>query len=88
MKHSADANQRLQFIAERILGRELSKDESTTMQETLTASLKHYQAHAEDATQLISIGATKPDASVPAAELAAWTVVTSQLFNLDEALTK
>lgn len=88
MKRSADANQRLQFIAERILGRELTKDEIATMQETLSTSLKHYQAQAEDATQLISIGATKPDASVPAAELAAWTVVTSQLFNLDEALTK
>lgn len=88
MKRTSDANQRLQYIAERILGRELSQEEIATMQETLSISLKHYQAQAADATQLISIGATPADTSIPAAELAAWTVVTSQLFNLDEALTK
>jgi hypothetical protein len=88
MKQSSDATQRLQFIAERILARPLANEEVATMQETLKSSLDHYQTKADDAMKLISIGATKPDASLPAAELAAWTVVTSQLFNLDEALTK
>jgi len=88
MKQSSDATQRLQFIAERILARPLANEEVATMQETLKSSLDHYQTKADDAMKLISIGSTKPDASLPAAELAAWTVVTSQLFNLDEALTK
>lgn len=88
MKQSADVTERLQFIAERILARQLQEEEIAAMQKTLRASLKHYQSKAEDAQQLTAIGATKADPAIPVAELAAWTVVTSQLFNLDEALTK
>jgi hypothetical protein len=66
----------------------LTTGEISTLQQTLQSAQQYYSANAEEATKLITIGATKPDAAVPAAELAAWTVITSQLFNLDEALTK
>jgi hypothetical protein len=88
IKSGSDATARYQFLAQRLLARNLTTAEITTIQETLTTSQQHYAAQAGEATKLITIGATPPDASIPAAELAAWTVVTSQLANLDEALTK
>jgi len=88
MKAGSDATARYLFIAQRLLGRPLTTEEISTLQQTLQSAQSYYSAHAEEATKLITIGATKPDAALPAAELAAWTVITSQLFNLDEALTK
>jgi hypothetical protein len=88
IKSGTDATARYQFIAQRLLGRQLTAEEISTLQQTLQSAQQYYAANAEEATKLITIGATKPDAAVPAAELAAWTVITSQLFNLDEALTK
>jgi hypothetical protein len=88
MKAGTDATARYQFIAQRLLARPLTTEEISTLQQTLQTAQQYYSTHAEEATKLITIGATKPDASIPAAELAAWTVITSQLFNLDEALTK
>jgi hypothetical protein len=36
----------------------------------------------------VAVGDSSPIASIPAPELAAWTMVASQFFNLDEALNK
>jgi hypothetical protein len=88
IQSGSDSTARLQFIAQRLITRDLTVEEITTMQQTLDAATKHYTAQAEDASKLTSIGASKADPQVPAAELASWTVVTSQIFNLDEALTK
>ena len=84
----SDATARLQFIAQRLLSRNLTTEEIATMQQTLDAATKHYAANVEDATKLITIGASKADPQVTAADLASWTVVTNQIFNLDESLTK
>ena len=35
-----------------------------------------------------SVGEKKSDASIPAPELAAWTMVASEMLNLDETVTK
>ena len=42
----------------------------------------------EDAKALISVGESKPDASLPEAEFAAWTMLANELMNLDEVLNK
>jgi hypothetical protein len=88
LKSLNEANPRYQFIAQRLLGRDLTGDEISTLGETLATSLDYYNRHTDEATKLISIGASKADDSVPITDLAAWTVITSQLANLDEALTK
>jgi hypothetical protein len=36
----------------------------------------------------VSVGEKKHDASIPEAELAAWTMVASEMLNLDETLNK
>jgi hypothetical protein len=88
LKSSTDASARYGFIAQRLLGRNLTAEEIATIQDTLNSSKTYYASHAEEATKLITVGAIKADPQLNAAELAAWTVVTSQLANLDEALTK
>ena len=49
--------------------------------------LEHYRNDRAAAAKLIAIGAWPP-AKVDAAELAAWTMVASTIFNLDETITK
>ena len=50
--------------------------------------LAYYQSHAEDATQLLAVGDAKPDATMNTPALAAWTMLTNELMNLDEVLNK
>jgi hypothetical protein len=88
MQSAVQPEERLQFLAGLILSRSLSKEEITTLQETVTLAIDHYSKVPSEATKLITIGESRADAKLPAHELAAWTIVTSQLYNLDEALTK
>ncbi len=48
----------------------------------------HYQAKADEAVKLLSIGESKRDESLNASEYAAMTMVANLLLNLDETLTK
>jgi hypothetical protein len=48
----------------------------------------HYAKDPDAAEKLVDVGEKKPDASIPAPELAAWTMVASEMLNLDETLTK
>jgi hypothetical protein len=88
MKSTSDVTARHQFIAQRVLARPLAAAEIAPLQATLDSSLQHFEAHPEDASKLIAVGVSKAETALSAKELAAWTVVTSQLANLDEALTK
>jgi hypothetical protein len=49
---------------------------------------KHYGANVKAADELVEAGEKKRDGSIPEAELAAWTMVASEMLNLDETLTK
>ena len=40
------------------------------------------------AQKLLAVGESPADEKLPAPELAAWTLVASQVMNLDESLTK
>ena len=42
----------------------------------------------EGGAALIAVGEKKSDPSIPAPELAAWTMVASEMLNLDETLNK
>jgi hypothetical protein len=49
---------------------------------------KHYAANPKDAHSLMSIGESRRDRSIPEPELAAWTMVASEMLNLDETVNK
>lgn len=88
MKTGGDDLQRLHTLSERLLCRPLRTQETAILQASLIDLRTHYQSAPEDATALIHVGETQPDAKLSPAELAAWTMVSSQVMNLDEVLNK
>ena len=57
-------------------------------QHLLADLLSNYRAHPEDARALIAFGESKADPTLDAPTLAAWTMLSNELMNLDEALNK
>jgi len=70
----------------------LAHDPSASMAAALEASLQKLQSHYEKdpkaAHALIEVGEKKSDGSIPEPELAAWTMVASEMLNLDETINK
>lgn len=76
------------FIGKRVLCRDFKPQELAIVEASYADLLKHYQVSAEDAKQLITVGESKADPKLNAAQLAAWTMVCNQVMNLDEVLNK
>jgi hypothetical protein len=70
----------------------LAHDPPPTMADALAKSIhgmqQHYARDPKAAHLLVQIGEKKPDRSIPEPELAAWTMVASEMLNLDETLNK
>lgn len=79
---------RLDLISLRLLSRTFDDSEREVVKSTLDAALEHYTAKPEEARLAISEGASTAPETIPAPELAAWSLVASQLFNLDETVTR
>ena len=63
-------------------------DESEVLLSTFRTHLEEFRANNEAAESLIKIGELPADEGLVPAELAAWTMLTNLLLNLDEVLTK
>ncbi len=85
---AGDEAARLNAMAVKVISRPLRDPEVAVLQESLVAMRGHYGSDPAEATALITLGESKPDPSLPPAELAAWTMIANQLLNLDESLTK
>jgi hypothetical protein len=83
-----DTDGRIDFITSRLLSRTLDAAEKGFVKESHDAALAHYRANPADASQLVAVGASPAATGVDAVELAAWTLISSQIFNLDEAVTR
>lgn len=79
---------RLDVISMRLLARAFAPAEREIVHRTLDRALATYQATPRLAQQLLGVGDYPVNASLAAPELAAWTLVASQVMNLDESLTK
>jgi len=79
---------RADLLAKRLLARSLRSEELTVVKGSLAELTAYYQAHGEDAKQLIAFGESKPDDRLDPATLAAWTMLTNEVLNLDEVLNK
>jgi hypothetical protein len=79
---------RADYIARRLVARPLRDNERPIVLASLNDLRAYYQAHTEDAQKLITFGESKPDATLDAVQLAAWTMLTNELMNLDEVLNK
>ena len=88
LKAAPETDARIDFIAHRLLARPLRAEETTTIEKSLSDLEDFYKAHTDDAKQLIGVGEVKADAALDPPTLAAWTMVTNELMNLDEVLNK
>ena len=79
---------RLDHITFRLLARAFDDEEEALILRSLETFKKVYEADPDAAVGLLSIGDSPCDASLPAPELAAWTMLASQILNFDEAITK
>ncbi len=79
---------RIDFISRRALARPFRQEEQEVVKASLENLLTHYRSHPVDASAVLKVGESRPDASLDVPTLAAWTLVTNQLLNLDEALNK
>jgi hypothetical protein len=79
---------RLDKITEALIARRLSPAERDQMRKTKQHFLSYYETHPKDARALVSVGDSLPDPRIAPADLAAWTLVASEVLNLDESLTK
>ena len=80
--------ERLSFLTLRLLSRELDSNERQVAEKSFHEFLQHYMQDTEDASQLLATGEHALDDDLDKSELAAWTMMASQLMNLDEALNK
>lgn len=88
MKQINDFDQRLDIMTLRLLNRKLDDEERTSIRETYAAAEKYYRDKPEEAKLSLTIGESPYDQTLPINELASWTLVANQLFNLDETVTR
>jgi hypothetical protein len=86
--HSPETPARLHFIASILLSRPLTEKELASLTKSLERYAAHYQANPNDAQALLTTGASPPTPNLPPTEIATWTLISNQLLNLDETLTK
>ncbi len=85
---NTDDHARLNAAALRLLCRPLKPEELPILTKSLAQLRAHYAKNAADAEALLKVGDSKSDEKLSKPELAAWTMVCSQLLNLDEVLNK
>jgi len=78
---------RLAEIYRRVLARPPNAKEAAVLQREFDRALASYRTKPAEAAKLLAGAQFKVDAKLSAAELAAYTVVASLAFNLDEAIT-
>lgn len=83
-----DFNKKLDLLTMRALSRQFASNEREVLRRAYADLKAHYTAHPDQARKLITIGESKPDGTIAVAEFAAWTMLASNVLNLDEALNK
>jgi hypothetical protein len=80
--------QRIKLMGDILLSHDPPPQMAQVLDTSLTQMEKHYKADPKAAHELVEEGEKKPDSSIPEPELAAWTMVASEMLNLDETVTK
>ena len=84
----SDGPDRVRFGFERVLARPPSEVESGLLDNLASEQEAKFRNAEAQARELLRVGDTPADVSIPASELAAWTVVASSILNLDETISK
>ena len=79
---------RLDNITKLLLARSLAPEERTVLRKMEQDFFKHYENDWAGATSLLAVGESRLNAKIDPAEWAAWTLIASEVLNMDESLTK
>ncbi|MCP4192346.1 MAG: DUF1553 domain-containing protein [Planctomycetaceae bacterium] len=82
-----DAEARLDFIFASIVTRTATETEAQILNRELLRAIEFYQAKPDEAKRFLEFGQPEQQVTSNPAELAAYTVLASLVFNLDEAIT-
>jgi hypothetical protein len=85
---STNFDSRLDKITERLIARPLASDEREVLRKMEEHFLTSYEKNPAGAQALLAVGESKAETEIPPVQLAAWTLVASEILNLDETLTK
>ncbi len=82
------ATDRIRYAFRLAMDRDPSPKETAIFQGLYKKEIVHYDTDHAAAEKLVSIGEMKRNPKLDPAELAAWTLVTSTILNMDETITK
>ena len=83
-----DDNARITLLLRIVLARSPAADELHILKKALEAQRQHFTAHPENATRVIRNGEAPVADNRPHAELAAWSMLSSLVLNLDETVCR
>ncbi|MEQ1860938.1 MAG: DUF1553 domain-containing protein [Chthoniobacteraceae bacterium] len=83
-----DDDARLRFAFRRVTGRPANADDLAALRHLLDQQQSRFTGNVEAAKELIGVGASKHGGDLDPGRLAAWTVVTHAMLNLDETITR
>ena len=81
-------DQRINLMSEILLAHDAPPKTAAILKDSLKQMREHYAADRKAAHALVETGEKKRDPSIPEPELAAWTMLASEMLNLDETVTK
>jgi Protein of unknown function (DUF1553) len=80
--------QRIDLMSKILLSHNPPPQVAAVLEASIDQMQRHYSADPKAAQELIAVGEKQHDPTIPAPELAAWTMVASEMLNLDETVTK
>ncbi len=80
--------QRIKLMSEILLSHDPPPQMTAVLEGSLAQMEKHYASESKAAHELVEVGEKKHDPSIAEPELAAWTMLASEMLNLDETVTK
>jgi hypothetical protein len=88
IRHAADDSARLRWAFLESVSRPPSEKELAQVLRALARERSRYAADDERAQKALSLGESPRDATIPAAEHAAWMQIATLLLNLSETVTR
>lgn len=77
---------RIEYMVRCIVGRPMQDAERIVLVDALQKFRDHFANDADAARELVAIGDSVPDQTLPAPEVAAWTMLASTLLNRDDVI--
>ncbi len=83
-----DFDKQLDFMTLAVIARPFQPHERTIVRKAIADLTAYYEANPAEAKKLLKTGESKSGESLPAPQAAAWSMLASDVMNLDEAVSK